>query len=115
MLATGPRSVSRYTGTAQTQRIRAHEAGISASTHRPTIAKMTAGDGAVEEPILMRNATRNTGMKVATTASVIRIAISKTPPTRRAPVESSVPVAAGRRVGGVLLIAILMTLAVVAT
>src|SRR5439155_23133385 len=98
MLATGPRSVSRYTGTAQTQRIRAHEAGISASTHRPTIAQMTAGDGAVDKPILIRDATRNTGMKVATTASVIRRAISKTPGTRRAPVESSVPVATGRPV-----------------
>src|SRR2546421_3585377 len=94
MLATAARSVSRYTGTAQTQRIRAHEAGISASTHRPANTQMRAGDGAVDKPILMRDATRNTGMKVATIASVIRMAISKTPATRHAPVDSSAPVAA---------------------
>src|SRR6267143_2568530 len=95
MLATGPRSVSRYTGAAQIQRITSHEAGISARTHRPMIAQMTAGDGGVDEPTLMSDATRNSGMKVATTASVIRMAISKIPGTRRAPVESSLPVAAG--------------------
>src|SRR6266403_3555614 len=98
MLATGPRSVSKYTGSAQIQRISAHEAGINASTHKPAIAQMTAGDGEVDEPTLMSAATRNSGMKVATTASVMRMAISKTPGTRRAPVESSVPVAAARPV-----------------
>ncbi len=98
MLATGPRSVSRYTGPAQIQRITAHEAQTSASKHRPTIAQMRAGDRGVDAPTVMSDATSNGGMKVATTASVISMPISKMPGTRRAAVESSVAVAAGRPV-----------------
>jgi hypothetical protein len=43
----------------------------------------------------MSDATTNSGIKVATIASTISMAISKIPGTRRAPVASSVAVATG--------------------